>query len=267
MRICVLLAILSAITASGGHSQTATYEHSDYLPLVVGNTWVYQQEAKDSSDGLMGLSDAAYREVTISIDTTEVIGGETYYVFSSLPAETGAPPHCMVNKKVRWDGRRLMEHTGTGEISIFRFRANDGTYSIPETHGDTEVKVVGQLRDRTMPAGTPPVRIFDFSGSDGYDDWLAQYEGNSSSRKVKFVAGFGMGYCEEVLSAFDYDVATNVLYAVRATLLEPATDDDDGPVGKSAPPRASGPKVTGTSSPDTIETSYWDAQFPSSDSE
>ncbi len=246
MQLCISLAILPAILASWAHAQTTTHQPSDYLPLVVGNSWVYKQEAGDSDDGVMGLSEGAYREVTITIDTTEVIDGKTYYVFSGLPSGTSAPPHCMVGKKVRWDGRRLMEHTGTEEVSIFRFKPNAGSYTIPSTEGDTEVSISGHFFDEP-DSQRPPIRSFEFSGYSGYDDWIARTEGNGYSRRVSFVAGYGMGSCGEWVDAVDYGVARNRLYSLRATLRGDPEDFDFSRGGTLPSPTTS---------------SYWDSQFP-----
>ena len=249
MPTVVLMTILSVIMASGGHSQTKTktYQPSDYLPLVVGNSWVYRQEAGDSDDGIMGLSEGAYREVTITIDSTQVINGKTYYVFSDMPTGASAPPHCIPGKKVRWDGHRLLEHTGSEEVAIFHFNASAGSYSIPSTEGDTEATISGHFWDEEV-AGRPPTRSFEFSGYNGYADWISRDEGNDYSRQVSFVAGYGMGSCGEWVFAVDYGVASNRLYSLRATLLSPSSSSG-----------ARGAASRSTSS-------FWDAQFPDLDS-
>ncbi len=255
MRGCIMLMLVISTSAVGAEkAQTAGYRSSDYLPLVVGNSWVYRHEASDTEDGVMGLGQGVYDEITVSIDTTKVIGGKTYYVFSDMPAGAPAPPHCIVGKKVRWDGHRLMEHTGSGEVSIFQFDPNRTTYTILDTHGDTAVEVILREEDAGYPSGRPPFRAFEFTGYDGYDQWKSLEPGRSASRQVKFVAAFGMGSCGEWLKGADYGAAFNVLYAVRATLRPPPSQDGMGSLTKGTdstrPP------------PDPVTKSYWDARFP-----
>ena len=262
MWLCLLLL---SVSLAALHAQTRTYQPSDYLPLAVGNSWVYQHEAGDTDDGVMRLGSGVYAQVTVSIDTTEVIDGNTYYLFSDMPAGPSAPPHCIVGKKVRWDGRRLMEHTGSGEVDIFRFAQEDSTYSISTTHGDTKVKVFGKDWDSNS-LGRPPFRVFEFTGHDVYDDWIAEESGRHSSRQMKFVAGFGMGSCGEWLLGSDYGAASNSMHSISATLLRPPTSGGASEAGGAS--GASGASGAGASdTPDTVTTSYWDARYPDRSSE
>ena len=151
-RILLFVGISSLCLASA--RAQVTYETYEFLPLAVGNSWVYKNSSHDEY-GLLGLNDGdgSPREITISIERTEVIDGLTYYVFSSMPGPTPNPPHCITGKKVRWNGDHLMEHTGTGEISLYRFDTpGGGTYTIPETEGDTQVEFL-DIEDKF---GFPP---------------------------------------------------------------------------------------------------------------
>ena len=148
-RILLFVGISSLCLASA--RAQVTYETYEFLPLAVGNSWVYKNSSHDEY-GLLGLNDGdgSPREITISIERTEVIDGLTYYVFSSMPGPTPNPPHCITGKKVRWNGDHLMEHTGTGEISLYRFDTpGGGTYTIPETEGDTQVEFL-ELRTSSV---------------------------------------------------------------------------------------------------------------------
>lgn len=123
----------------------ADYEASDYLPLAVGNSWTFQHQWDDLHDRFGSLSqwsaylaarraaDPAYPSLTITVERTEEIDGNTYYVLSGMPENwPPAPPHFVAGKKLRWDGTRLVQHTGTGELVLYRFDgANEDGYAIP----------------------------------------------------------------------------------------------------------------------------------------
>ncbi len=213
-RIFLFVGISSLCLASA--RAQVTYETYEFLPLAVGNSWVFRNESHDEY-GLLGLNDGdgSPLEITISIERTEVIDGLTYYEFSSMPGPTPNPPHCITGKKVRWNGDHLMEHTGTGEISLYRFdTAGGGTYTIPETEGDTQVEFRAP-EDR----GYPPVRIFRFTGYSGLDDYLAAWDRRSHLRQVRFLAGYGMDWCVDEVYNGDTTAALHQLYGQRATLL------------------------------------------------
>ena len=219
-RILLFVGISSLCLASA--RAQVTYETFEFLPLAVGNSWVYKNSSHDER-GLLGLNDGdgSPREITISIERTEVIDGLTYYVFSSMPGPTPNPPHCITGKKVRWKGDHLMEHTGTGEISLYRFDTPGGdTYTIPETEGDTQVEFRAP-EDR----GYPPLRIFRFTGYSGLDDYLAASSRRSHLRQVRFLAGYGMDLCMDEVRNGDTTAALHKLYGQRATLL---VSSDDG---------------------------------------
>ena len=128
----------------------------------------------DSSEWTAYVANAAGMtpELTITVERTEEIDGETYYVMSSMPAFwPPAPPHCLSGKKVRWDGTRLVEHTGTGEVALFRFDGEDAAgYSIPTTEGDNRVKV--KIRYDSFVDDPPPEYGFRFEGHD-FGEWPA----------------------------------------------------------------------------------------------
>ena len=82
-------------------AQETTYRMSDYLPMVVGNSWTYYHRFFDfrlREDGSGPLNpwnypdhEAARGAFTITILRTEVIDGNTYHVFSDMPSG-GWPP-------------------------------------------------------------------------------------------------------------------------------------------------------------------------------
>ena len=71
-----------------------TKDVQDYLPLAVGNSWTYKHEFFDARSGIAAPIYLT-AEFTISILRTEVIDGETYYVFSDISTTMpeGLPNH------------------------------------------------------------------------------------------------------------------------------------------------------------------------------
>ena len=221
------------------------YEATDYLPLAVGNSWAFRHEFYDLAgrDGpktrwpayLRREPDGWPAEVVITVERTEEIDGQTYYVLSDMPADwPPAPPHFPAGKKLRWKGTRLVEHTGTGEVSFFRFDGeNEAGYAIPMTAGDNLVKV-GIRRD-TNPLtrrGPVPTYGFGFSGYDYLRDWAAgAYYGTEhgnyikdvyyiggGGRNVSFLAGYGLSGGGEHVSGWDYPLFENWLNPLWANL-------------------------------------------------
>ena len=144
----LILAVLSPVAA-----QQQTKNVEDYLPLAVGNSWTYEQVVLDARMNLDGShlnpsTTDPVEQFTISILSTEVIDGETYYVFSEVPGTLvyDVPDHFIGGKKLRWNGNHLTEHDGTSELSLYRFDMPtspenwiENSYSIPTTEGDTLV--------------------------------------------------------------------------------------------------------------------------------
>ena len=148
------LLIVAVLSSSVAAQKAKTQNIQDMLPLAVGNSWTYQHGYIDfrvNADGTAVFPQArAYAEITISILRTEVIGGETYYVFSEGPENhmpVDLPAHFIDGKKLRWDGNNLMEHDGTSAFSLYQFDPPVGeltTLPVREytisSHGDTLVK-------------------------------------------------------------------------------------------------------------------------------
>ena len=200
--VVAVLAGLSWALPSG--SADTPPQASSYLPLAVGNSWTYHHEFYDI-DRLFGERDQwpaffaqESSEFTLRVERAEKIDGQTYYVFSEMPAQwPPAPPHFIAGKKLRWAGTHLMEHSGGREQAIFRF---DGTgrsdyvesadftatqdlyeaeYAIPTTEEDTRVTV------SAVPEAGSPWYSFKFLGADLMD----------RTRHTHFLAGFGLDYC------------------------------------------------------------------------
>ena len=209
------------------------YKASDYLPLAVGNSWTFKHQWADDHERFGPASQwPAYQpalqeaddwpSITITVERTEEIDGETYYVLSGMPENwPPAPPHFVAGKKLRWDGTRLVEHTGTGELVLYRFDgANEDGYTIPTTEGDNRV-VVKILH--IAPTWPVPAYQFGFHGYvwpripwiDGEEDEPFPW---GSGRKIGFLADYGPDWAFEGLWAPDYPVFENVLRPVRATL-------------------------------------------------
>ncbi len=176
----------------------------DYLPLAVGNSWTYAHLFLDAR----GRNEIAFQgEITISILRTEVIDGDTYYVFSdvSTDAPEGVPKHFLAGKKLRWDGNNLTEHDGASSLSLYRFDVPTGTdgvsreYSIPETHGHTSVKSYAFIvSDRLM------LQSFQFSGE------------GARGAVIAFSEDFGLQEAIEGEAAGDMLVMQHTLTPIRA---------------------------------------------------
>ena len=252
MRTCIYHLTLAALASLAVPAAAPDYEASDYLPLAVGNSWtfdhdvydraVFMSEAGDaypvtrlgdSSEWTAYVANAAGKtpELTITVERTEEIDGKTYYVMSSMPAFwPPAPPHCLSGKKVRWDGTRLVEHTGTGELTLFRFDgANAAGYSIPTTDGDNRVTVYIDLN--SFLTESVPVYVFSFLGHD-YGEWPAGiYESWSAGRGVWFMAGYGLAGCSEAIQASDHPSFINEFRPIQATLSDGGGDGVSGQSG------------------------------------
>ena len=227
----ILLIVLALPLAAPLGAQTRTYNVEDYLPLAVGNSWTYEHEYWDERRNADGTKvpepTFSTTEFTISILRTEVINGETYYVFSDLPDNWPAevPGHFIAGKKLRWDGNNLTEHDGTSSFSIYRFDIPTdeldpitGEYSIPTTHGDNLVETYSQL----MGSGMMYQR-FKFKGYTGYTsdgNWDAPESalGWSFSRNISFAEKFGVILALEVIREDDMIVFDTRLKPVRALL-------------------------------------------------
>ena len=224
------LAALVGLAAPAA-TPAADYEAHDYLPLSVGNSWTYLHEWTDLHDRFGPVSQwPAYfalrgpdtPEVTITVERTEAIDGQTYFVMSGMPAGgwPPAPPHFVAGKKLRWDGTRLMEHTGTGEQALYRFDgANEAGYTIPATEGDNRV-TVSILHD--LPTWPVPHCSFDFHGYvwpriPGLDPGKDE-EPRHSARVIGFLAHYGPDWAYDGLFGHQYPVFENVLRPIRASL-------------------------------------------------
>ena len=156
---------------------------SKFLPLAVGNSWTYEhvlQDKRKNDDGTEVLPERRIETVfTISVAGTEVIHGQTFHVFSDPSEILGVdlPKHFIAGKKLRWDGKRLVEHDGHALRSFYRFDdriAQDASnpriqnYSPPGIDGDTLVVAA------KSPYGDLTYQSFTFTGSEWYlsdDDW------------------------------------------------------------------------------------------------
>ena len=199
-RIAVLTVLALAASAT---AQTKNVQ--DYLPLAVGNWWTYKHEfidARSSRAPTIHLTS----ELTISIVRTEMIDGETYYVFSDISTTMpeGIPNHFLNSKKLRWDGNNLTEHDGTRTFSLYRFNippdsdSTTGEYSIQETHGDTLVRTYAGETDRLVH------QSFSFQGNP------------ESSPAISFVEHFGVYEVIEGWASGDMLTAQNIITPIRA---------------------------------------------------
>ena len=235
IRFAVLATLGSVASAT---SQQATYQTSDFLPLHVGNSWTYGHFYSDQrygEDGIKVSVVAVREEFTISILRTEVIDGETYFVFSDMPSDDGppAPRHFIAGKKVRWSGNDLMEHDGTSEFSILRFKSpltRPGLvpyeYSIPVAHGKGDDSVEAFINSSHTPVRIPK-QHFTFIG---YRDYGSSPAGAGARWQaesiIAFIGGYGVRTGIEGLYAGDQSYLTNRVYPLRATLHTPSSTSD-----------------------------------------
>ena len=236
----LILAVLSPVAA-----QQQTKNVEDYLPLAVGNSWTYEQVVLDARMNLDGShlnpsTTDPVEQFTISILSTEVIDGETYYVFSEVPGTLvyDVPDHFIGGKKLRWNGNHLTEHDGTSELSLYRFDMPtspenwiENSYSIPTTEGDTLVVA----RSWMMPNSGLLDQSFTFYGYTGY----VSEGGWDAGTKIKyqwvrghiFAEKWGLWFSSESLRDDDHGPYQNVLSPVRATFY---TDTQGGTDTRSA---------------------------------
>ena len=257
-----LAAVLAVLNGPATAAPPSEYEVSDYLPLAVGNAWAFRHVFYDLPERNGPLSrwpaylrlgpDGFPAEVVITVERTEEIGGETYYVLSDMPDDwPPAPPHFLAGKKVRWKGTRLMVHTGLGEEGFFRFDGvNMAGYYIPATEDDDRV-TAGILYD-TIPGttreGSVPEYGFGFYGYDFLQDWPeGAYYGSDhvdyiretffirgGGRGVTFLAEYGLSGGAEVVEGWDYHLYENSLSPLWA-ILHDEDDSQDGATGQSGP--------------------------------
>ena len=221
------LTLAALVGLSGPAAAPTEYEASDYLPLAVGNSWTYGHWYPfwyPSAASYPAYEAKGDRQFTITVERTEVLDGQTYYVLSGMPSGgwPPAPPHFIAGKKLRWKGTRLMEHTGSGEQSFFHFEGqNRDGYAIPTTEGDTRVEVRVRAPSETYPR---PGYGFAFHGYDGIPELIKDLvTPTHMSRGVGFLAGYGPAHASEVHYDDDVPVYFNEVRPVRAVLGEGAS--------------------------------------------
>ena len=218
------LAALFLLAAAPLAAQEKNVE--DYLPLAVGNSWTYQHAFVDkrrNSDGsFVTTPQRGDTEVTISILRTEVIEGDTYYVFSNptsdLPVDI--PDHFIGGKKLRWEGTQLMEHDGVSSFSIYHFDiptsdARVRHYSIQPTLGDTLVESISGLSGSRDYMG----QSFVFEGYTGYLTEGGWDQGFGLWRRIlRFSEDYGVVFSVESHREGDYGLYESSLASLRAVI-------------------------------------------------
>ena len=244
-RLTILTAALAALNGPGALPATE-YRVSDFLPLAVGNSWTCGHRIGDPFGRLPDSVpccghpsgwpawDDANGIFTLTVERTEEIDGKIYYVLSDIP--TGGwppvPPHFIGGKKLRWEGTRLMEHTGTNEQTLLNF-------------GGSEV-----YEYEPIPGYHPvPRAAFGFPAP-YLEEWWETVEAkggetvirDSAISSIEFIAKYGFYTAEESVELGESAAFTNEITGFKAALIESA----EGPRG------ASGEKVVRT-------VSYYDA--------
>ena len=219
------LTLAAAVVAlSGPAALTATeYKVRDFFPLAVGNSWTLGHTIYDPAQRLSGspstpgspTSWSAYEDsggvFTMRVERTEEIGGHTYYVLSGMPAG-GWPPaprgFSFPGKKLRWKGTHLMEHTGTGEQTLYAFGEGPEVYEYDP-----------------LPGYPVPRVVFGFP-TDDLEEWVRtafpEEVVGHRERGITFLARYGMLSCAEGISASDFGVFLNEISAFKAVLIESA---------------------------------------------
>ena len=238
--MALLLALLKTpAVAQDGYQVKSSYEFSDHLPLAVGNSWTYYHSVIGDFDPVLGIETnhptweaSSDKLFTISVLTTEIIDGNTYYVLSDGPSE-GWPPmptHFIGGKKLRWNGNQLIEHDGTSEVALYRFKL--GTQGQPSENfsytlslGGSEVIVGAASIASRFNAITKTQLTFWQENSPDIDD-------------MTFLTGYGMDRCSVFRSDEDYTYFANEVVAVEALIQDSGTEarsDSEQPTSHRIP--------------------------------
>ena len=200
------------------------YVASDYLPLAVGNSWTYQHAYTspdiDYAEWPTYLDQAPETpQFTITVERTEELDGETYYVISDLPVLwPPAPPHFIAGKKLRWEGTHLMEYTGGGEQALYRFDGPDETgYTVSSDEGNDRVTV-------KVYSESVPRYFFEFHAA-GYGD---ARQGNG------FRAGYGYEKGARRIHGEDHPLFINEVTSLRAVIGGAAVEYEDALIPTSS---------------------------------
>ena len=194
----------------------ATDDASAYLPLAVGNSWTYGHDYYDlnNEQDFFELYPAYFEaprdeatqlpKFTITVRSTEVIDGKTYYVLSDMPANwPPPPPHFIAGKKLRWAGTHLMERTADGERSVFRFDgANDAGYAVETDEGDNLVKAI----------------VYFDPNSYSFNFYCSELRSTRSCGFCGFLENYGCGSCDWAISGEDHPVFINHVRPLWAVL-------------------------------------------------
>ena len=101
----------------------ATDDEAAYLPLAVGNSWTYGHDYYDlnNEQDFFELYPAYFEaprdestqlpKFTITVRSTEVIDGKTYYVLSDMPANWPPPPPVLHRRQEATLGRYAPDGT------------------------------------------------------------------------------------------------------------------------------------------------------------
>ena len=181
----------------------------------MGNSWTCGHRINDpferlSDDWPWAAWEDANGVFTLRVERTEEIDGETYYVLSDMPAGDWppAPPGFIAGKKLRWKGSQLMEHTGTGEQTLFDFGGSEGYKLEPTTSYPVPRFYFGFAADDLVEW----LEAQDISGDDVH----------SEIRNIEFLAKYGFLSVQESISLSDAGAFTNRIASWEAALIENA---------------------------------------------
>lgn len=225
--ISLTLAALFALNGTGPAAAT-DYKVEDYLPLAVGNSWTYGHDyyylsmSPDDRDHF-GMPTEEQKsqtfmdnmgQFTIEVLREEVLGGQTYFVLSDLPADwISVPSYFIAGKKLRWAGTNLLERTADGERALYRFGESDAQgYAVPTAEGYSRVTSTNLY---IAPRSSAPRYGFSF-GFDvhGLETTGPPFEGAGCS----FLAGVGLEICGRSIYASDYPVFRNKVKLLQAVI-------------------------------------------------
>ena len=226
-RMYHLIAAVAALTAPAPAAAETEYEARDFLPLAVGNSWTLGHEVQDwrhLDPEFYGPAPtwSAWEDsngvFTLTVERTEEIEGNTYYVLSGMPSPgwPPPPPNFIAGKKLRWAGARLMEQTGAGEEVLYDWSG---------------ISIQDPARPVPEMGFRSPVSAGDYAGwglEERYGDYGDLWR---AKRYVLFLAGFGLSTCSEEIGVSDYGIYANEINAIEAVLIENA----EGASGASGP--------------------------------
>lgn len=235
------IGLIGALLLSLSEVRPVAADASDWLPLAVGNSWLYHH---DYYDGYLPniVAHKIFTEwvnyigidFSLSVLRTEEIDGHTYFVISDMPKYwPPVPRQFIAGKKLRWEGDHLMERTADGEQALFRFDGTSSTsgeasYVVTTPEGTIQV-TAREIRANdahsyafVFSGGAGPVRVYEPYDVIDYGDLDAtgelEWPRPDFGARVTFLKGFGVQVCDVELYDDDAPIFFNAQEAKHAEI-------------------------------------------------